>query len=134
MRSILLHRLQEYYPLSDNQWGFTKGESTTGAHLAATDHWHQWLDAGLEICTVTFDTIPHRLLLQSVSVHPHILRWIASYLCGRTQYVCVGGASCQSQPVISGVPQGSVGAVTLLLLYFTATTAGTTTLYADDVM
>ena len=55
-----------HYPLSDNQWGFTEGKSTTGAHLAATD---QWLDEDLEICTVffnyskAFDTVPHKLLL-----------------------------------------------------------------------
>ena len=58
-----------------------------------------------------FDTISHWLLLaklQSVSIHPYILRWIASYLCGKTQYACVGGAASQSQPVMSGVPQGSM--------------------------
>ena len=70
-----------------------------------------------------------------------ILRWIASYLCGRTQYVymCVGEASSQSQPVLSRVPQGSVLGPLLLNIYINdisllQMTAGTTTLYADDVM
>jgi hypothetical protein len=75
------------------------------------------LDAGLDIGIVlfyyskAFDTVPHRPLLaklQSVDLHPHVLKWIASYLCEKTQYVCVGGATSQVQPVISGVPQGSV--------------------------
>ena len=79
IRIVLLDHLQQYYPLCDTQWGFTKGKSTTGALLAATDQWHQMLDAGLEICTFffdyskAFDTVPHRLLLaklQSVNVHP----------------------------------------------------------------
>ena len=133
------------YPLSDNQWGFTKGKSTTGALLAATDQWHQWLDAGLEICIIfliTFDTVPHWLLLvklQSVCVHPHILRWIASYLCRRTQYVCVGGAASQSQPVTSGVTQGSMLGPLLFNFYINDIsllhlTAGTMSLYADDIM
>ena len=51
--------------LCDIQWGFTKGKSTTGALLAATDQWHQMLDDGLEICAVffdyskAFDSVPH---------------------------------------------------------------------------
>ena len=148
MRNVLLHHLQEYCPLSDNQWRFTKGKSTTGALLAATDQWHQWLDDGLEICTVfldyskAFDTVPHRLLLvklQSVNVHHHLLRWRASYLCGRTQYVCVGGSASRLQPVTSGIPQGSVLGPLFFNFYINDISllqlaAGTMSLYADDVM
>ena len=69
----------------------------------------------------------------------HILKRIASYLCKRTQYVCVGGATSQQQPVISGVPQGSVLGPLLFNFYINdfslvPLTAGTMSLYADDVM
>ena len=50
--------------------------------------------------------------------------------------MCVGGATSQSQPVISGVPQGSllgfnfyINNISLLQL-----TAGTMSIYADDVL
>lgn len=85
-----------------------------------------------------FDSVPHQPLLekrQSVNVHPHVLKWIASYLCGRTQYVCVGGPSSQLQPVISGVPQGSVlGPLLFNDITLVPLTAGTMSLYTDDMM
>ena len=76
--------------------------------VAPNTWWRPWDLHGHS--TKAFDSVPHRVLLaklQSVNVHPHILKWICSYLCGRTQYVCVGGATSVLQPVISGVPQGS---------------------------
>ena len=100
--------------LSDMQWGFTSGKSITGALLAATDHWHQALDSGRDICTIffdyskAFDSVPHRPLLdklRAVNVSPYILKW---YLFNRMQSVCVTGVTSQLQHVISGVPQGSV--------------------------
>ena len=107
------------------------------------------LDAGFEICTVffdyskAFDTVPHQPLLvklQSVNVHPCILKWIGSYSCRRSQYVCVGGAVSELHPVISGVPPGSVLGPLLLNFYINndislvPLTAGTMSLYADDIM
>ena len=98
------------------QWGFTSGKSITGALLAATDHWHRALDSGHDICTIffdyskAFDSVPHRPLLdklRAVNVSPYILKWLASYLFNRMEFVCVGGVTSQLQHVISGVPQGS---------------------------
>ena len=106
------------------------------------------LDADFEICTVffdyskAFDTVPHQPLLvklQSVNVHPCILKLIGSYLYGRSQYVCVGGATSELHPVILGVPQGSVLGPLLFNFYINdislvPLTAGTMSLYADNVM
>ena len=79
IRNLLIVHLEEYYPLSVHQWGFTQGKSTTGALLDATDQWHRQLDLGLDICCVffdyskAFDSVPHRPLLQklktSMSIH-----------------------------------------------------------------
>ena len=69
VKNILLEHFDLCAPLSDLQWGFTSGKSTTGALLAATDHWHQALDSGKEVCTVcfdyskAFDSVPQRPLL-----------------------------------------------------------------------
>ena len=37
VRNLLVDHLQKYHPLSAQQWGFTRGKSTTGALLDATD-------------------------------------------------------------------------------------------------
>ena len=149
IRGILLDHLDRFSPLSDMQWGFTSRKSTTGALLAATDHWHQLLDSGSEICTVffdyskAFDSVPHRSLLdklRAINVCPYILKWLASYLCNRMQSVCVGGASSDIHHVLSGVPQGSVLGPLLFNFYINDITTipltlqGTMSLYADDMM
>ena len=38
MQMCLLKHLQEYFPISDSQWGFSKGKSTIGALLIAVDN------------------------------------------------------------------------------------------------
>ena len=38
VQKCLLKHLQEHSPISDNQWGFSKGKSTTGALLTAVDN------------------------------------------------------------------------------------------------
>ena len=45
------------------------------------------------------------------------LRWIASYLNGRSQYVRIGTTKSQAVPIVYGVPQGSVLGPLLFSLY-----------------
>ena len=54
-RNLLVKHFEEHCPLSVQQWGFTPGKSTTGALLAATNHWFNLLDQGYDICAVFFD-------------------------------------------------------------------------------
>ena len=148
IRNTLLDHLTLYSPISAQQWGFSRGKSATGALLAATDQWHQWLDSGTDICAVffdyrkAFDSVPHKPLLEKLkatNINPYLLRWITAYLTSRVQYVCVNGASSNSLPVSSGVPQGSIIGPLLFIFYVNDISSislsnGTLSLFADDVL
>ena len=137
------------HSLSQDQWGFRANRSTTLALLRVTNDWLQSLDARVEVCATffdfrkAFDTVPHRTLiykLKTLYLHPAIIRWICNYLTGRYQRVVVDGATSQSLPVISGVPQGSVIGPLLFLIYIDSVShlelsQGTKmVLYADDML
>ena len=148
VHGYLLEHLEEHSPISDMQWGFTKGKSTTGTLLTATNSWHQALEAGADVCAVfldlskTFDKVPHRSLmnkLTDLNINPHALKWLGDYLSQRSQYVVVNGESSTSTQVISGVPQGSVLGPLLFLIYINGVTEiplndGCMLLYADDIL
>ena len=58
-----------------------------------------------------FNNVPHHLLLKAPKgqqLHKMSLKWIASFLSGRTQQVIVNGTVLSSSAVTSGVVQGSV--------------------------
>ena len=63
----------EYHPLSNKQWGFRSGKSTTTALLSVTHDWFQALEAGQEVCSIffylrkAFDSVPHRLLVDKLT-------------------------------------------------------------------
>ena len=116
--------MDDICPLSDAQWGFRAGRSTTSALLSTTSHLFELLEAGKDICAIffdyrkAFDTVPHRPLLQklvSLNLNIFLIQWIADYLTSRTQQVVVEGESSMVEDVLSGVPQGSV--LGPLLLY-----------------
>ena len=107
------------------------------------------MEKGFDVCLIfldirkAFDSVPHQPLIQhlwDIGINPHIVQWISSYLCQRTQRVVVGGASSDAMDVVSGVPQGSVLGPLLFLTYINRVanlrlSEGTRlSMYADDIL
>ena len=71
--------------------------------------------------SAAFDTIDHDMLLARLrtrfGITGNALKWIESYLCGRTQRVCVGSMVSEEKPLDYGVPQGSIAGPMLFSLY-----------------
>ena len=86
-KSVFLNIWKGHSPISDNQWGFSKGKSTTGALLTTIDNWHRSLESGNDVCAVfdlrkAFDSVPHKLLLNilvEINTDPYLITWKADY-------------------------------------------------------
>ena len=146
IHSFISTHLSNYNILSTNQHGFRTGRSCDTQLLGAINDFHHNLDAGTHIDALfldfskAFDKVSHRKLCYKLShygVNGNLLHWIKDYLTDRSQSVLLEGKSSKSHPVLSGVPQGSVLAPILFLIYIndiTESITSTIRLCADDVL
>ena len=126
IRERVLMHLRDQNLLSDKQYGFISGRSTTTQLLNYLDKCISTIVDGGVVDSIyldfakAFDSVPHRRLIEKLrayGIQGKILDWINEFLCGRSQVVKVNGENSEPAPVISGIPQGSVLGPLLFVLY-----------------
>lgn len=122
----LMQFFNDFKVLNPAQFGFRPGCSTVGAVAEVVRDIVEGLDRGeqtmLILCDLTkaFDCVSHEILcekLERQGVRGVPLRLLRSYLTGRAQCVELGGKKSEFLPVLHGVPQGSVLAPLLFIVY-----------------
>ena len=120
-----LYRYASPY-FSDSQFGFRKQRSCITQLLIYLEKIYNSLDSDDEIHVIytdyekDFDNVDHGILLQKlykIGIRGRVFKLMQSYLANRTQRVRINGTFSEEFPVTSGVPQGSILASLLFLLY-----------------
>lgn len=122
---LVSHMLQNDL-LSDSQSGFRSGHSTQDVLLYVTERWRKAIDEGKYVgvgfldLTKAFDCVNHKILLSKAAyfgIQGPELKWMESYLSGRSQQVSLNGALSESGNIVAGVPQGSILGPLLFTMY-----------------
>ena len=108
--------LKDNDPLSGKQHGFTTGKSTPTNLLACESSISEMEATGHEYIILTFDfteafdKVQHSHVISSaadLSIEGRALKWLSSFLSGRTFQVRIGNTLSELATVESGVIQGS---------------------------
>ena len=136
--------LYENNLLTKEQHGFVRNKSCTTNLLETLDYISASLDAGIPVDEIlldfakAFDTVPHKRLLAKLKAYGFnglVLKWIEAFLKNRRQRVVQGEIISDWVEIFSGVPQGSVIAALLFVIYMNDLPKELTNvskLYADD--
>ena len=127
---VLLKRLVDFVEenslLSHNQHGFRRGHSCLSKLLAHFDEIFHNLEQSHDSDVIyldfskAFDKVDHNLLIKKLQLYGicgKTLQWLKAFLLNRTQKVIINGHQSFSNPVISGVPQGTVLGPLLFILF-----------------
>ena len=120
LEKLILQHIAPHLVLADSQHGFRSGRSTTTALLPlaqqAATGFNQYCPPGRTVVMAVdfskaFDTVDHTTLLDCLlnsSIDSNSIRWICSYLRGRTASCSYNRRESKGVHVSQGVPQGSV--------------------------
>lgn len=144
MLSHIAKHLSSNNILINQQHGFRQHFSCETQLISAINDWaksinqHTQTDVILLDFSKAFDSVPHHRLLSKLNfygIRGRPADWIKAFLNNRPQVVSINGSHSNPQPVISGVPQGSVLGPVLFLLYINDITDNINSqirLFADD--
>ena len=148
MERIIFNEMYKYFMdnhllITENS-GFKKGDGTVNQLIHIVHNIHKGLDHKRDVCMVfldiskAFDRVYHEGLifkLKQLGIEGKLLEWLKSYLTNRKQIVVLNGQSSGIKTINAGVPQGSIIAPLLFLVFTNDITRDIKSkiyLYADD--
>ena len=130
--------------LTERNSGFKENDSTINQLIHICNNIYKGLDLSKDVCLVfldvskAFDKVYHKGLLfklQQLGICGNLLKWIESYLEGRSQKVVINGVKSNPRQITASVPQGSILGPLLFLVYVNDLVSDLQTtpyLFADD--